>query len=107
LNNFGISSEHLNWIKKILTIFLPEGSKVFVFGSRARGDYKKYSDLDLAILSKEPIQSETLLQIQEHFSESSIPFKIDLVDLNKIDPDFKLAIEKEKRSLNALNVRPD
>jgi len=92
LSKFGVSEEQYNWIKKILKTYLP-GTRVFVFGSRARGDHKKYSDLDLAIESAETIQKKTWSELQEQFSESSIPFKIDLVEMSKIEPDFKKAIQ--------------
>ena len=97
MNNFGIAEEHYVWIKKILFAYLP-GSDVFAFGSRARGDYKKYSDLDLAIQSTKTIKQKTWLELQEQFSESPIPFKIDLIEMSKIEPFFKKAIEAELKS---------
>lgn len=48
MNKFGISEEIFN---EILDTFkqIPEITKVVLFGSRARGDYKKTSDIDLAV----------------------------------------------------------
>jgi len=93
-NKYGISTEQYMWIKKILDTYLP-GSKVRIFGSRARGDYKKYSDLDLAIDSRKPISKKTWMEVQEQFAESSLPFKVDLVELSKIEPDFKKSVHDD------------
>ena len=66
-----------------------------MFGSRARGDYKRYSDLDLAIRLAQPAPNKTWLEVQEQFSESRIPIKIDIVDLDKIETDFRQSIDAE------------
>jgi type I restriction enzyme S subunit len=94
LSKFGITADQYTWITKIISTYRP-GAKVYAFGSRARGDHKKYSDLDLAIQTTETIQKKTWLALQEQFSESSIPFKIDLIEMNKIDPDFRKIIQHE------------
>ncbi len=94
MNRFGLSDEQYAWIKKILSLYLP-GTEVFVFGSRSRGDHKKYSDLDLAVRAVKAIQRKTWLEIQEQFSESTLPFKVDLIEMQKIDPDFQKAIQKD------------
>jgi type I restriction enzyme S subunit len=87
-DKFGIAKEHRNWIKKILNAYLP-GVKIHVFGSRAHEDHKRYSDLDLAIETNGPIPNKTLMEIREQFTESSMPFKVDLVEYAKLDPEFK------------------
>ena len=95
-SKYGISKEQYAWLKKILNTYLP-GLKVHVFGSRARGDHKKYSDLDLAIESEKQIASKTLMELQEQFAASSLPFKVDLVELQKIEPDFRKNIQGDLR----------
>lgn len=50
-NNFGIESESYQRIVKALSQFR-EIDEVIVFGSRAMGNYKKGSDIDLALLGK-------------------------------------------------------
>lgn len=47
-----------NNIKKLATNVLPVGSSIFLYGSRARGDFHDYSDWDLLILlDKENIEN--------------------------------------------------
>ena len=56
------------------------GYQVWAFGSRAEGRSKAYSDLDLVIVSTEPLPLALLAEVAEAFSESDLPWKVDLVD---------------------------
>lgn len=94
MNRFGLTQEQVKLIKKLIETFLPD-SKVYVFGSRSRGDHKRYSDLDLAVESKSPIAKEALSALQEQFTESTLPFKVDLIELLKIDTDFRNSIQED------------
>lgn len=69
----------------IHTIFLkyPEVEKVIIFGSRAKSTYKLGSDLDLAIMN-EGVSTKTLIRLAHEFDDSSLPFKVDLVDFYTI-----------------------
>lgn len=53
--------------------------KYWIFGSRAKGTAKLYSDLDIALVAKEPISLEALSLLEEDFTESELPFKVDIV----------------------------
>ena len=97
-NLFGLSKEQIDFIKKILFTYIPN-VKAYVFGSRARGNYKRYSDLDVVLDSHSPISIKTWLEIQEQFSESSLPIKVDLIEMNKLDPSFKAKIQDELQEL--------
>lgn len=68
------------------------GIPVFAFGSRANGTARKYSDLDLAILTPEPLQLQALRKVREAFEDSDLPICVDLIDWNRADPDFKAAV---------------
>lgn len=74
-------------------MYLPE-TEVRVFGSRYKGNAKKYSDLDLAIVSKNDIYWETIADIKDEFQESDLPFRVDIIDWNNIEDSFKETIIK-------------
>jgi uncharacterized protein len=67
--------------------------KMSVFGSRARGDAKKNSDLDLLVAFKRTQDLCGLGIIQEEFSKS-LGMPVDL--LTTIHPFLKSYVEKEK-----------
>lgn len=70
-------------------------SKVILFGSRARGDYKKTSDIDLAVHGEK--FSAFALDTDE---ETSTLLKFDFVNLDgNVQGELREAIEKEGRIL--------
>lgn len=63
----------------ILGAHIPE-YPVWAFGSRVKGTAKTYSDLDLAIISPQPLSLTTMAALKEAFDESNLPMRVDLVD---------------------------
>ncbi len=78
-NKFGINSDSFNEMLMLFKEF--EGlEKVYIFGSRARGDYKKTSDIDLAIEAKGDLK----LRLLNKLEDVRCILKFDVVDLNNI-----------------------
>jgi uncharacterized protein len=93
-----LSPEEWEIVSEILRSHLP-GREVWAYGSRARRTrLKKYSDLDLAIEGP-PLSLSTLSALAEAFDESSLPFKVDVVDAASLDPEFHRRIEADKVGL--------
>lgn len=67
--------------------FFPE-AKILAFGSRVRGNAQPYSDLDIAVDIGKPLDFTTLAQIRECFAESTLTYKVDIVDLRAVDKLF-------------------
>ncbi|MGL4569210.1 MAG: nucleotidyltransferase domain-containing protein [Fusobacteriaceae bacterium] len=79
---FGLRDEDLEYIIKRINEF-PEIESAYIFGSRAKGNYKKTSDIDIAIEGKE-ITFDTLSKLHSLLEETGpLPYMIDIVDLNK------------------------
>lgn len=90
-----IEARHLEIIKNILKELIPT-AKVYVFGSRAKDSAKKYSDLDLAIdLNQGKLDLSIMAKLCSVFEQTTIPYKIDIVDLNNISSEFKNNIEPD------------
>jgi uncharacterized protein len=83
----------------VLRANLSAGTDVFVFGSRATGAARRYSDVDLALRADRPLDGETLDRLREALSESDLTIKVDLVDLRGVDPSFQEIIEGEMVAL--------
>ena len=72
-------------IKKIVFRYLdPRKDKVFIFGSRAIGGNRKFSDVDLGVESKRKIPSNIVEDLKEALEKSDIPFTVDVVDFTEI-----------------------
>ena len=91
MTNVQLSSQQLETVKDILQQVLP-GCRCMVFGSRVKGNAKKYSELDLAIDIGESISLHQLATLNDFFDESELPFTVDVVDWYRIDDDFRAHI---------------
>lgn len=74
-----LTAGQLQEVSQILQSHVPE-LEVRVFGSRAKGTAKPYSDLDLALMTHSPLTLAQQALLNEAFDESNLPFKVDLVD---------------------------
>lgn len=90
-----IKEKHLSIIKEILKKY---PYTFYVYGSRAKKKARKNSDLDLCY--KEKIPGEVISTIKEQFEESDIPFKVDIVSWESMNPTFQKLIEKDLKSIN-------
>ncbi len=92
---FGLENEHWSILRNLLIQPLTEsGCAVFIFGSRARGDYKPFSDLD--ILVEGDATSSLLSSISEKLEESTLPVRVDLVSSSDLADTYKPSVERDK-----------
>ncbi len=96
--NFGermnIKKSHQEKLLSIIQTYLPQ-CKVWLFGSRATGKQRVGSDIDLALDNGAKIPWETITKILVDIDETTIPMKVDIVDLHAVDEDFKERVLKE------------
>lgn len=79
---------------------LPEIDKAIVFGSRALGNYKKGSDIDIAILGND-ITRKTILKLCDLLNEHyPLPYFFDVIHYDKLtNANLKNHIDKEGKLL--------
>lgn len=88
-----ISPREWNLVAAILAQHIP-GRTVWAFGSRATGlRVKRFSDLDLALEGR--LISAERAGLFDAFDEAPINFKVDIVEMDLIDADFRRRIEKD------------
>ncbi len=81
---------YVDCIKKIVLRHLPKNEyQVFLFGSRAVGNAKHKSDIDVGIWGKQALSLKTKIAIEEDIEESIVPYKVDIVDFWTVDETFK------------------
>lgn len=89
-----IDPGHLEAARSILKKYFSD-EKILVYGSRVKGTSQPFSDIDIAICGKEKISIEKLSFIDDDFSESTIPFRVDITEINRVDESFKKIILAE------------
>lgn len=90
-----LQPEHWRIVRDILLRELPD-REVWAFGSRARHCAKPYSDLDLAVIGDDALPLALSGRLSEAFSESDLPFKVDVVDWATTSEVFRRIIERDR-----------
>lgn len=97
---FGLEDRHVDFIKDMLKKHIKSpDAKFYIFGSRANGKYKQYSDVDIAIDCPD-MTSDQKSKLESDFENSTFPYEIDIVDLNIIKENFKNIIKNDLIELN-------
>lgn len=94
--NFDITTEEFRIVRDILERNLSIDCKVWVFGSRAKNQARFNSDLDLAIEGKDKVSPKIIYQLKEDFTESKLPYTVDILDMNDIKPHFRDIVNQQK-----------
>mgnify|MGYP000717930900 CR=1 FL=1 len=90
---FGLSEKVVENLK---TVFAENVKidKAIVFGSRAKGNYKEGSDIDITIKGQN-LDFDDTLSLLRKIDDLNIPYKIDLIKYHTInEPDLKDHIDR-------------
>lgn len=91
--NFGLPDTTLTVIREILADF-PAVEKAILYGSRAKGNFKLGSDIDLTLMGGS-LDYNVLGKIAARLEESSIPYQVDLSLWDRLDhPKLREHIER-------------
>lgn len=91
-----LQSEYRNEIVKLIQSGLSVPVHIYLHGSRAKNTAHLGSDIDIAVqaASHIPIPPFELLRLRGRFSESNIPFFVDIQDLDKMPSWLRDEIQK-------------
>lgn len=93
---YGLTSAQWKQIYHILDRHRDQLHRVRLFGSRARGDYRVTSDVDLAIENDQDIRNSLL----EEFEQSNLPYTFDIVLYDhQMNEKLRDAIDREGKLL--------
>lgn len=83
-----VKQQYKTELIKIIHTYLPH-CRIWLFGSRATGHQHQGSDIDLALDNNAKIPWSTITKMLLDIDETTIPMKVDLVDLHTVDEEFK------------------
>ncbi len=86
-----LEPRHVDVVRRILHTHVPDLA-VRAFGSRVRGGAKPHSDLDLVVMTTAPLPISVKVQLEEAFSQSRLPFKVDVLYWDEIAESFRQLI---------------
>jgi len=89
------SNKYIEQIKRIVLKEVEnQPIRVIFFGSRAVGEYTVGSDVDIALDGKEAIDHTLIIRLKEKLEESTIPYKVDIIDLSLVTDTFRKQVLK-------------
>ena len=92
---YGLSEEIIETIK---IIEKNNNVKIYIFGSRARGDYKEYSDIDICIT--EEVDQKRRYKIMDDVDKIMTHHKIDLIFIQDVkNEEFIKNIDRDKKEI--------
>ena len=89
-----IQPKHWEIVRAILHKHVPQ-YEVWAFGSRVKRTAKQHSDLDLAVITDQPLPLIVSANLSHDFSESDLPWKVDVVDWAITRAPFRKIIEQD------------
>jgi hypothetical protein len=79
----------------VLDAFRGEDVMIMLFGSRARGDFSRRSDIDIGIMPGKKYDQKKLILLKEKLENMNIPYKIDIVNISKVSDVFREKVMQE------------
>ena len=101
MSPLALTQDQLALIQKISREQLAQSInfKIWVFGSRAKGSHRPYSDLDLLIEAEPPLTHSQKNSLEEAFEESDLPFKVDIVLIDELLDAYRNEVLAERKLL--------
>lgn len=82
-------NKYLKDIRKTVLQYLEdENVSVGLFGSRAKGEERKGSDVDIVIVTSEEFDRNKLTLLREKLELMNIPYKVDFVEISDVATKF-------------------
>ncbi len=80
---YGLKEKHIRSLQSVFRNY-ESIDRVLLYGSRAKGNYRNGSDIDLTLIGSN-IDFDMLLKIENELDDLLLPYKIDLSIFNKIE----------------------
>ncbi len=77
---YGLSDRTLNTLNSIFQKYSGVKQAV-IYGSRAKGNYRSGSDIDITLKTDDSFSRQDLLRIGNDFDDSDMPYFVDVSDL--------------------------
>ncbi len=96
-----LTADQAGTVRAIVDHVLP-GARVCIFGSRATGRARPFSDLDLLVIEPASLSWSQRADFRDAFEASDLPFRVDLVEARDLPPGIAERVAAESVLLAAV-----
>lgn len=96
-----LTDRQIGVVRQIVDAVIP-GAEVRIFGSRATGRGRPFSDLDLLITSPRQLSWLQRADLRDAFDASELPFRVDVVEAQSLPPGMVERVTAEGVALRSL-----
>ncbi len=83
-------NQYVNEIRdEVLLTLEKQPVRVFLFGSRARSDYNRSSDVDIGLMPRSGFDIQSITQLKYKMETMNTPYKIEIVNFDEVSDDFR------------------
>ena len=93
-----LAPDHARAVRAILDSVIPR-AQVHVFGSRATGRARPFSDLDLLVIEPARLSWSQRADLRDRFEASDLPFRVDVVEAEALPAGMAERVACESVSL--------
>ena len=90
-----LTAEQALTVRRIVDAVVP-GAEFFVFGSRATGKARPFSDLDLLFVTPARLNWDQRAELRDQFEACTLPFSVDVVDADGLPPGMVERVLRER-----------
>ena len=91
---YGLPDRTLNTLNAIFCKY-PGVRRAILYGSRAKGNYRRGSDIDLSLKTEDSFSHTDLLRIAGDFDDSDMPYFVDVSVYDSLsNPNLKAHIDR-------------
>ena len=97
-SHLALTLKHRAMVQEMVEQVVPD-ARVWVFGSRATGHCRPFSDLDLLLDRPEHLTWRQRASLIDAFEASELPFRVDVVEAWELPSAMRARIEHERQAL--------
>ncbi len=90
------ADQYLNQVFEIIAAYIKDHpARIYLFGSRAAGTARNFSDCDIGIEPVRNLPVGLLSRLREELEESHIPYVVEVIDLSQVNEEFARKVRDE------------
>ena len=95
-HNDGVNILSKEKIIVVLSALVPQ-AKIYLYGSRALGTHRQWSDIDLALDAGTKLDAGIVEEAKEVLEALRTPYRYDVIDLNGVSDKFRAIVMRDKK----------